>query len=73
MANIADSLYLKKWEAALTSFLMVLSFIFGAAHSSWTILWAKRHRFRSSDSGSSDQADWYPRKTDSGESVGERS
>lgn len=48
MANIADSLYLKKWEAALTSFLMVLSFIFGAAHSSWTILWAKRHRFRSS-------------------------
>ncbi|MBP3221592.1 MAG: DUF1275 domain-containing protein [Neisseriaceae bacterium] len=48
MANIADSLYLGHWKAALTSFLMLLSFIFGAAHSSWTILWAKRQRFRSS-------------------------
>lgn len=48
MANIADALYLGHWKSALTSFLMVLSFIFGAAHSSWTILWAKRQRFRSS-------------------------
>ena len=48
MAMAADSLYLGEWKDALTMFLMLLSFIFGAAHSSWTILWAKRHRFRSS-------------------------
>ena len=48
MAMAADSLYLKEWKVALTAFLMLLSFIFGAAHSSWTILWAKRQRFRSS-------------------------
>ncbi|MDO5686467.1 MAG: YoaK family protein [Neisseria sp.] len=48
LARLADTLYVGDWEIAITACLMVVSFILGATHSSWTILWAKRQRFRSS-------------------------
>ncbi len=44
----ADMLYMGEWKIAITSFLMVASFITGATHAAWTILWAKRMRFSSS-------------------------
>ena len=48
LAEMADRIYTGEWKIALTAFLMFVCFVLGAAHSSWTILWAKRHRFRSS-------------------------
>lgn len=48
LSHSADLLYAKQWLNAITSLLGVVAFIVGAAHASWLILWAKRHRFRSS-------------------------
>ncbi len=48
LSHGADMLYLGEWQIAITSFLMVFSFMLGATHAAWTILWAKRQRFRSS-------------------------
>lgn len=44
----ADSIWIGEWQAALTALSGVVCFILGAAHANWTILWAKRSRFRSS-------------------------
>ncbi len=48
LSTAAERLYTQEWEIALTSFLLVASFIAGATHAAWTIIWAKRQRFRSS-------------------------
>ena len=48
MSMVADSLYLRDWGMAAVSFVSVLCFIAGAAHSGWVILWTQRHRFRGS-------------------------
>lgn len=48
LARLADTLYMGEFDLAITSFFMVVSFVLGATHASWTILWAKRQRFRSS-------------------------
>lgn len=47
LSHAADNVYLGQWQTAFTLLSGVLAFIFGAAHANWTILWAKRHRFRS--------------------------
>ncbi|MGF6148568.1 Predicted membrane protein [Kingella potus] len=47
MSGAADALFLGDWEGALVPVAVVTAFLLGAAHSNWTILWAKRHRFRS--------------------------
>ena len=47
MSHAADMAYLGDWQHVAIALLGVVSFILGAAHSSWTILWAKRQRFRS--------------------------
>lgn len=47
LSHAADMAYVGDWQVAATAMVGVLCFILGAAHSSWTILWAKRHRFRS--------------------------
>lgn len=46
MSYAADMAYLGEWRPALVAFAGMVFFILGAAHSSWVILWAKRHRFR---------------------------
>lgn len=43
----ADMAYVGEWYAVAVSLLGMVCFILGAAHASWTILWAKRQRFRS--------------------------
>ncbi|MDO4434038.1 MAG: YoaK family protein [Alysiella sp.] len=48
LSQSADELYLGNGHIALSLLLGVVAFILGAAHSGWTVLWAKRHRFRSS-------------------------
>lgn len=48
LSNAADVLYQGDWQTALSALLGVFAFILGAAHAGWTILWAKRQRFRSS-------------------------
>lgn len=48
LASVADNIYAGEFKLATISAILVVCFILGAAHSSWTILWAKRHRFRSS-------------------------
>ena len=47
MSGAADAAFLGDWEGAAVMLAGVLAFLLGAAHSSWTILWAKRQRFRS--------------------------
>ena len=47
MSGAADAAFLGDWEGALVPLTVVIAFLLGAAHSNWTILWAKRHRFRS--------------------------
>lgn len=47
MSLAADSLFLGNWRDAFIALFCVVSFVLGAAHSNWTILWAKRQRFRS--------------------------
>ena len=47
MSGAADAAFLGDWEGALVPLAVVIAFLLGAAHSNWTILWAKRHRFRS--------------------------
>lgn len=47
ISHTADSLYSGQWQVALTAIVSVICFILGSAHASWTILWAKRQRFRS--------------------------
>lgn len=48
LSTAADMVYQQDWYVALYYLLGVLAFILGATHSGWTILWAKRQRFRSS-------------------------
>lgn len=48
ISRAADDIVLGQWQTAATALLGVLCFILGAAHANWTVLWAKRHRFRSS-------------------------
>lgn len=48
MSYAADMAYLGEWKAVSMAMLGVVSFILGAAHSSWVILWTKRQRFRGS-------------------------
>lgn len=48
LSQAADDFYLGDWLSALKSLSAILAFILGAAHAHWTILWAKRQRFRSS-------------------------
>ncbi|QMT31607.1 YoaK family protein [Alysiella filiformis] len=48
ISRAADDLVLGQWQNAATALLGVLCFVLGAAHAHWTVLWAKRHRFRSS-------------------------
>lgn len=47
LSHAADMVYTGNWEVVVISLVGVLCFILGAAHSSWTIMWAKRQRFRS--------------------------
>lgn len=46
MSLLADMVYLKQWVSAVIALICVLSFIGGAAHSGWIVLWAQRMRFR---------------------------
>ena len=48
LARMADHLYMQEWRVAWVSAVMVLSFVAGACHAAFTILWAKHSRFRSS-------------------------
>lgn len=48
LARMADNIYLQDWRVVLVSGLMVISFIMGACHAAFSILWAKYARFRSS-------------------------
>lgn len=48
LSGAADYFVLGQWRVALTALLSVVCFVLGAAHGNWTILWAKRQRFRSS-------------------------
>lgn len=47
LSYAADNIFLGQWQSAFTILLGVLAYILGAAHANWTILWAKRQRFRS--------------------------
>ncbi|MDO4997633.1 MAG: YoaK family protein [Neisseria sp.] len=47
MSHAADSAFLGQWSDFFIALTGVACFILGAAHASWTILWAKRQRFRS--------------------------
>ncbi len=47
MSGAADLAFLGNWRGVAVALSGVVCFILGAAHSSWTILWAKRQRFRS--------------------------
>lgn len=48
LSQAADDVYLGDWLSAAKALCAIFAFILGAAHAHWTILWAKRHRFRSS-------------------------
>lgn len=48
LSRSADDIFLGEWKVAGLGLLGVLCFILGAAHASWTILWVKRQRGRSS-------------------------
>lgn len=48
MSFAADMMYTREWQAVAVAILGVVSFIMGAAHSSWVILWTQRQRFRGS-------------------------
>ena len=48
MSGAADAAYLGDWHGFFAAMSCVVTFLIGSAHSSWTILWAKRQRFRSS-------------------------
>ncbi|QRN40671.1 MAG: DUF1275 domain-containing protein [Neisseriaceae bacterium] len=48
LASMSNDVFLGKWYLVLTSFLCVLAFVLGSAHSSWIIIWTKKHRYRSS-------------------------
>lgn len=48
LARLADHVYTQDWRIALVSGMMVLSFIAGACHAAFSIVWAKHGRFRSS-------------------------
>jgi len=48
MSGAADAAYLGDWHGFFAAMSCVVAFLIGSAHSSWTILWAKRQRFRSS-------------------------
>ncbi|MDO4878127.1 MAG: YoaK family protein [Neisseria sp.] len=47
MSGAADMAFLGNWHGVAVALTGVICFTLGAAHSSWTILWAKRQRFRS--------------------------
>lgn len=48
LARASDKTYTGDWMAVLGALSGVVCFILGSAHSNWTILWAKRQRFKSS-------------------------
>ena len=48
LSHAADGVFEGEWLAAWTALAGVMSFVLGAAHANWTVLWAKRQRFRSS-------------------------
>lgn len=48
MSLLADVLYLQDWWSAAVTFISVLCFVAGAAHSGWVILWTQQMRFRGS-------------------------
>ncbi|MBN3859623.1 MAG: DUF1275 domain-containing protein [Neisseriaceae bacterium] len=48
LASMSNDIFLGNWHLALMTFLCVLAFILGSAHSSWTIIWTKKHRYHSS-------------------------
>lgn len=47
LARIADHIFLEQWSIALSSALMVLSFILGACHAAFSIVWGKHVRLHS--------------------------
>ncbi|MDO5059897.1 MAG: YoaK family protein [Neisseria sp.] len=47
MSHAADAAFLGEWQDFLIAMSGVVCFILGAAHANWTVLWAKRRRFRS--------------------------
>lgn len=47
LSQAADDFYIGQWLSALNALGGIVAFILGAAHAHWTILWAKRQRFRS--------------------------
>ena len=47
ISRSADDLFVGNWQAGVAALFAVIAFLLGAAHSGWTILWAKRQRFRS--------------------------
>lgn len=48
LSHAADMAYLREWGMAAAALFGIMCFVFGAAHSSWVILWTKRRRFRGS-------------------------
>ena len=44
MSLLADVLYLQDWWSAAVTFISVLCFVAGAAHSGWVILWTQQDR-----------------------------
>lgn len=48
LSHAADNAFMGHWLASWTALAGVMCFVLGAAHANWTILWATRHRFRSS-------------------------
>ncbi|MDO4696297.1 MAG: YoaK family protein [Neisseria sp.] len=47
LSHAADAAFLGEWHDFLIAMCGVVCFILGAAHANWTVLWAKRQRFRS--------------------------
>ena len=47
LSRVGDSIIVQNWSAALTALGGVWSFILGATFANLTILWGKRHHFRS--------------------------
>ncbi|UOP05672.1 YoaK family protein [Conchiformibius kuhniae] len=47
LSHAADGAFEGEWLAAWTALAGVVCFVLGAAHANWTVLWAKRQRFRS--------------------------
>lgn len=47
LSRVADSIFMGEWQNAFWALVGVWCFIFGAACANFTILWGKRHHFRS--------------------------